>query len=112
MTEPIAPEVPPVPGPGASAEEVAAYRWAVTETNRAAHAKAQADTAAAMLEAARVQALMVEAMDKPAPRAVLTQGDLVRMLIQHVPMRISDTEATYTAALNALAVRLLPAVNS
>jgi hypothetical protein len=108
----IAPEVPPVPGPGASAEEVAAYRWAVTEANRAALAQAQADTATAMLEASRVQALMVEAMNKPEPRRALTQGDLVRMLIQHVPMRISDTEASYTAALNALAAKLMPVVNA
>jgi hypothetical protein len=108
----IAPEVPPVPGPGASAEEVAAYRWAVTEANRAALAQAQADTASAIREAKEVQAQLVEAMNKPEPRRALTQGDLVRMLIPIVPMRVGDTEATYAKAVNDQAAKLLPLVNA
>jgi hypothetical protein len=108
----IAPTIPQVPAADATPEEWAHYRWAVSENNRAALAQAQADTATAMREAKEVQAQLVAAMNAPEPRRALTQGDLVRMLIQHVPMRISDTEASYTAALNALAAKLLPVVNA
>lgn len=108
----ISPTIPPEPADSDPPEKWVHYRWAVSENNKAAHAQAQADTAAAMLEAARVQALMIAEMGKPLPRQPLTQGDVVRLLLPHIPQRISDTEATYSSAVNALAARLLPLVNA
>lgn len=108
----ILPTIPPEPTDSDALEKWVHYRWAVSENNKAAHADAQAATAAAMAENARVQAELVAAMNRPEPRRAWTQGDVVRMLTPLIPMRVGDTEATYAKVVNEQALKLLPMLNA